>query len=428
MHDLLNTSLTPFFLALLVATGIGFIIGLEREFNATVEKDEFAGLRTFPLISIAGCLIAYLVRVSSPWLLTGGLSAFILFVAVVYWVRAKDGHTGLASEITLIVTFLLGILSGFHLMREALGAAVIVATLLSLKGQFKQFMVRITQEELYAFIKFIILAILLMPFLPDENYGPGSILNPREIGWIVVIVSSLSFIGYLLIKFVGAGKGILLTAFFGGMFSSTAVAWVFASRSKDASKELSRMYGAGIMLASAVMFVRVAVVSFIFNRQLFMLLIIPCAILCFISLLAAFILAKKAGKISSEQNISLGNPLNLLNAIGFAGLFIAIMLAVYFADKWLGNAGLLISGIISGFADVDAINISMSKFALGSGKINIAVLTIVAAVLSNTAVKTGISIFKGSKDLRKSAGIAFAITLAAGVLYAGVMAFVISNK
>jgi uncharacterized membrane protein (DUF4010 family) len=428
MHDILITSLTPFFLALLVATGIGLIIGLEREFNATVDKDEFAGLRTFPLVSIAGCLIAYLVSVNSPWLVTGGLSAFILFVAVTYWVGAKDGHRGLASEITLIITFLLGIMSGFHLMREALGAAVVVATLLSLKGQFKQFMVRITQEEVYAFIKFIILVILLLPFLPNENYGPGNILNPREIGWVVVIVSALSFIGYLLIKFVGADKGILLTAFFGGMFSSTAVAWVFSSRSKEADKNLSKMYGAGIMLASAVMFVRVALVSFIFNRQVFMLLVIPCAILCLISLVATFILAKKAGKISSEQNITLGNPLNLLNAIGFAALFIAIMLAVYFADKWLGNAGLLISGIISGFADVDAINISMSKFALSSSKVNIAVLTIVAAVLSNTAVKTGISIFKGSKDLRKSAGLAFAITLGAGLLYAGVMAFVISNK
>lgn len=425
MHALLNTVLTPFFLALLVATGIGFIIGLEREYSGSVEKDDFAGLRTFPLVSIAGCLVAYLVSVSSVWLITGGLSAFILFAAVAYWVRAKDGHTSLASEITLIITFILGMLSGFHLMREALGVAVIVATILTLKGQFRQLVVRVTQEELYAFVKFIILALLLMPFLPDENYGPGNILNPREIGWIVVIVSSLSFIGYLLIKFVGAGKGILLTAFFGGMFSSTAVAWVFSSRSKETSKELSQLYGAGIMLASAVMFVRVAVVSFIFNREVFRLLVIPCGILFLISLLATFILAKKAGVISSEQNISLGNPLNLLNAMGFATLFIVIMLAVFFADKWLGNAGLLISGIISGFTDVDAINISMSKFALSSGKVNIAVLTIVSAVLSNTLVKTCISIFKGSKDLRKSAGVAYAITLGAGVIYTVVMAFII---
>lgn len=425
MHDLLNTVLTPFFLAMLVATGIGFIIGLEREYSGSVEKDNFAGLRTFPLVCIAGCLIAYLANVSSVWLITSGLSAFILFAAVAYWVRAKVGHTSLASEITLIITFILGILSGFHLMREALGAAVIVATILTLKGQFKQLVVRVTKEELYAFIKFIILALLLMPFLPNENYGPGNILNPREIGWIVVIVSSLSFIGYLLIKFVGAGKGILLTAFLGGMFSSTAVAWVFSSRSKETSKELSQLYGAGIMLASAVMFVRVAVVSFIFNRQVFTLLVIPCGILCLISLLATFILAKKkAGVISSEQNISLGNPLNLLNAMGFAALFIVIMLAVYFADKWLGNAGLLISGIISGLTDVDAINISMSKFALSTGKVNIAVLTIVSAVLSNTLVKTFISIFKGSKELRKSAGVAYAVTLAAGVLYAAVMAII----
>ena len=416
MHDILNNILTPYFLALLVATGIGFIIGLEREFSDSSDGNYFAGIRTFPLVAILGSSLSYLSSGANNLLLPAAVIGFIFFAAIVYFIRAGKGQTSLTNEVALILTLILGIFSGLHYFREALGAAVVCTIILSLKGQFRTIISKLTQEEIYAFLKFWILAFLLLPFLPDENFGPGKIINPRDIGWIVVIVSSLGLIGYLLIKFVGAKRGILLTAFFGGMFSSTAVAWVFSTRSKI-TPELSKSYSAGIILASSIMFIRVSIISAIFNTTVFIQLLIPCLLMAVSGFVASYILARKSKTQSSTDEIELGNPLNLLNAFGFAALYIAITFAVFYGNQYFGNAGLFVSGIISGLTDVDAINISMSKFALTDGKTNVAVLVIMLAILSNSIVKLGISIVKGSTETKKQVGISMAVTLTLGLIY-----------
>ena len=163
-----------------------------------------------------------------------------LFISVFHYSKIQKENFGIVTELSLALVFFLGVLSGLHYIKEALAVAVIASTLLTLKNKFRETISRITQVELFAFVKFLILSLLLLPFLPDKNYGPGELINPRSIGFVIVIVSSLSFIGYFIIKFFGAEKGILFTAFFGGTFSSTAVTWVFSSRSKE-NENLSKI-------------------------------------------------------------------------------------------------------------------------------------------------------------------------------------------
>lgn len=396
------TFLSPYFISVVVSTGIGLIIGLEREFRKASDKDHFAGIRTFPLVCLLGCIITYIGRELSIWIVIAAVIAFIIFIAITYYVRSAKGHQGITTEVSLIITFILGIMTSQQLIKESLAATVITTTLLTLKGQFHSFILKITEDELFAFVKFIILCLLLFPFLPDHNYGAGGILNPQEIGFIVIVVSSLSFFGYLLIKYTGTNKGILLTALFGGLVSSTAVAWTFSNRSKKSDASQSTLYAAGIILASSIMYVRIAVVAMIFNRPFAMLLLLPCIVMFTVGLIFALsYIRQNKPDVPASTAIQLGNPVNILNALGFGLLYIAIAYFVYYAEKFFGNKGLIVSGFISGLADVDAITINIARLSQADHTMRYAVIVVLLATFSNTLVKIFITLFAGAVSLRK---------------------------
>ncbi|HEX6890384.1 MAG TPA: MgtC/SapB family protein [Chryseolinea sp.] len=417
--DRLNDFLSPYLLSVIVSTGIGLIIGLEREFRKTNEKDHFAGIRTFPLVSLSGCAITYIGETTSMWLAVGGLVAFMILVATTYVVRSSKGHSGITTEISLIITFVLGMMASQQLIKEALAIMVITTTLLTLKGKFHSFVLKITEEELFAFLKFIILCLLLFPFLPDTDYGPEGILNPREIGLIVVIVSSLSLITYLLIKFAGTNKGILFTAFLGGLFSSTAVTWMLASRSGKTEIAHAPLHAAGIIIASSIMFIRVVVVASIFNRDFFGALLLPCALMFLSGSLYAFLLIKKEKTPDNHSApVELGNPLNILNALGFGVLYIGTALLVYYADKLLGDQGLILSGLITGLVDIDAITINIAKLADKTLDLKLAVTVIVLATITNTFVKMMIAITQGNAVVRRKVSLALGTMMLIGICFA----------
>ena len=400
MHELLMNLLTPFLLSLLVALGIGLIVGMEREFDIVSGKEHFAGLRGFAIMSMLGCLVTFLSEKINQNILIATIPGALIFISVFHYSKIKKENFGIVTELSLVLVFFLGVLAGLHYIREALAVAVIATTLLTLKNKFRETVKQITQNELYSFIKFIILSLLLLPFLPDKNYGPDAIINPRSIGFVVVIISSLSFIGYFIIKFFGTEKGILFTGFFGGTFSSTAVTWVFSSRSKE-NESLSMQYAAGIIIACTVMLARVLIVSSLYNIDVFEWLFVPCSLMILSSSVVAYLLKKKSTSQQVSEAIQLGNPLDITNALLFGAQYVGITLFVYYANLYLGTKGLAITGIISGLADIDAINISMSKLGLTQITPAIAAIIILLALLSNTFFKIAQAYFKGSRELRK---------------------------
>lgn len=388
-----------------VSLGIGLILGLEREYDK-IKEQGFAGIRTFPIVAILGFSLGNLTDKFTPWLLIVSLGAFILFLAFNRFSQKQEVYgKGLTTNLALITTFVLGVMVSADYYRDAVATSVIIVTLLSLKISFRKIISNITSEELFAFVKFSIIALLILPFLPNRTYGPNNLLNPFEIGSIIVIVSFLNFIGYFLVKYVGSKKGILLTAILGGLISSTAVTWNYASRS-DESPELSRKYAAGIVIASAIMFPRLALLAYIFNNGILNYLALPLALLTIICLVVSLILIKQDTN-KPDTDIKLGNPLNILNAIGFGTIYIVVLFAVYYGNQFFGESGLYYSAVISGLADTDAITISMAKFSLDTEKLKLTSLVIIAAILSNTLVKLGITILKGSKTAGKLVGYTF---------------------
>ncbi|MES2284159.1 MAG: MgtC/SapB family protein [Bacteroidota bacterium] len=400
MLDLLSNILTPFLLSLIVSLGIGLIVGMQREFESISGKEHFAGMRGFAIMSMLGCVITFLAVELNINIILVVSPAIFLFICVFHYSKIQKENFGVVTELSLALVFFLGVLSCLHYIREAVAVAVIASALLTLKNKFRETLSRITQDELFAFIKFIILSFLILPILPDKNYGPGAIINPQSIGFIVVIVSSLSFIGYFIIKFFGTEKGILFTAFFGGTFSSTAVTWVFSGRSKE-NESFSIQYAVGIIIACTVMFTRVLIVAALFNMEVFKWLLIPCGLIILSSSAFAYFLKRKCKLPATSEPIQLGNPLDISNALLFGIQYVAITLFVYFANIYLGTKGLLITGFISGLADVDAINISMSKLSLTQINPAMAAIVILLAIVSNTIFKMGQAYFKGSNSLRK---------------------------
>jgi uncharacterized membrane protein (DUF4010 family) len=311
-----------FLYRMLVAAGIGFVLGLEREFSKHSEKEElFAGIRTFTIVSLFGFIAALLSFILNEWVFAIGFFGVVFLVAIAYWIDASKGKTGGTTEFATIFTYLLGGLTLMGFLTESLAFMVIVVVILSLKIKLKSIIGQLTQEEIYAFVRFVVIALLILPFLPDKNYGPFNVINPREIGWVVVLTSGIGFVGYILMKFLGADRGILLTGIFGGMVSSTVVTWTFSKKSKEAPS-LSSNYAMGIFAAATVMIVRVAILVFIFNKALLEGLIVPLFILLFTGLgVTYFFYNKKTSNERFTEALPLGQPLNIRDAL-FLGFYI----------------------------------------------------------------------------------------------------------
>ncbi len=401
-NELLKLTEMEFLYRMLVAAGIGFVLGLEREFSKHSEKEEiFAGVRTFTIVSLFGFITALLSFVLNEWVFAIGFLGVVFLVGLAYWIEANKGNTGGTTEFATIFTYLLGGLTLLGFLTESLAFMVIVVVILSLKIKLKNIIGQLTQEEIYAFVRFVVIGLLILPFLPDKDYGLFNVINPREIGWVVVLTSGIGFVGYILMKFLGADRGILFTGIFGGMVSSTVVTWTFSKKSKEAPS-LSSNYAMGIFAAATIMIVRVAVLVFIFNKALLEGLTIPLLVLLLTGLgVTFFFYNKKTSKERLTESLPLGQPLNIRDALFFGALYTGILILVSYASSEYGDKGIYISSAISALTDIDAITISVSKLGGEALAILSAQIAIILATLSNTVVKIGLALWNGSPLLKK---------------------------
>ncbi len=411
----LSAYLNPALISLIVSAGIGLIIGLEREFNTREDPAHVGGIRTFVLAAILGNVAEWASNHTSPVLLIAVLAGFFLLVCVAYYVQAQNGKIGLTTELALLLTFLLGVAVSKGLMQESLAVVVLMTAVLSLKDELHGFIQKITEEELFAFIKFIVLALLILPMLPTEPFGPDNLLTPRDLGYIVVLVLSISFTGYLLLKFGSPQKGILLTSIIGGLFSSTLIAWVFSSKSRE-RPDLSSAYGSGIVLASTIMFVRVFIWAAIFAFPVAKDLFLPLLLMLLVSLAPTWKVLRDHKKEEDAAPLIPGNPLDIKNAIFFVFLYIGITLLMSASRQWLTPAMTYLSGAVAGIADIDAISISTAKWASTTiGQTREAAIIILLAVMSNSLFKWLVSVFRGHQALRKPVGLGFGLVLLVGL-------------
>ncbi|NGP87785.1 MgtC/SapB family protein [Fodinibius halophilus] len=384
---------------LLAALGIGLLIGIERGWSGRMEDegDRVAGIRTFSLVGLLGGVWAKLSNILDAWtyaLVFLGLTALIITSYITEVKVDKEKDLGITTEVALLLTFSLSTWAALGYHGYALGVTVVAVALLSLKPTLHKWLKIIEVKEIYAAVKLLVISVILLPLLPNKGYGPWDTINPYWIWWMVVLISGLSFIGYILIKYIGEDKGTILTAITGGLASSTAVTISLAQFARQQKKSAGQIFIAGILVASSIMFIRVGIEVAIVNKSILHPLWIP---------LTAMFLASIGGGLwlwrghsspeESQPDITLNNPLQLMTALQFGLLLGLILLLTSTMKEWYGDQGIYLLSFLSGLMDVDAITLSLSKMAQNGTPPTVAISGIIIAVISNTLVKAGLFTF-----------------------------------
>lgn len=394
-----------FFIALL----IGALVGTEREKRKVTEQEiSFGGLRTFILFAQAGAVSAWLsIHLGYPWIFVATVVAISAIVVTGYILesRVRPTEVGVTTELAAITVCLLGgaVMYGF----EAIAVALAIATsaVLAYKRPLHEAVAKIGTDDLYAGLKLLIATFIVLPLLPDHLVDPWQAINPHRLWLLVILISGLSLVGYVAVRWLGPARGTLLTALSGGLVSSTAVSLSFARQSQtDASIAAGNAFAAGILLSWVVMFVRVIIAVAFVNLGLVGVVLAPfLAMAAITALLAGWFYwrgsgAARAGEARSE--VPLKNPFSLWEASKFGLLFAVVLLVVQLTQRYLHGEGLYVVAAIAGLTDVDAITLSMADFARLGGDAGTAVGAIVVAALANTVVKCGLVVALGSPALR----------------------------
>lgn len=396
---------------------LGILIGMERERAAELRDIKiFAGVRTIALIALIGCAGSLISDITnSPWPLVAVIISIGTLCVAAYVITKGNGST---SEVAAFIALLCGILCYLEYYSVSAAIAVVTTGLLSFKREMHNLARNLSSQDLYSTLKFAAITAIILPILPDRSFGPPPFdaLNPYKIWLMVVFISAISFLGYILMKVLNVRHGIALTGLLGGLVSSTAVSLSFGRRSKE-EPELSPHFAIAITIAWSIMFLRVLVQIGALNLPLLHILWIP--LLAGAIVLAAYAtLVFLRRKDDNTQEVSLVNPFELRPALTFGAIYALILLVSRTAQIYFGEIGIYVSSVLAGFADVNAITLSMAELSRGESGISldVAAEAVILAVLSNTIVRTIMVYTTGSSALRKymlpSAILGIAVTLA----------------
>lgn len=415
MSDMIDAQSVVDIRNLAVALGIGFLVGFEREWTKAAEAHAhtFAGARTFALVALtgglAGLIDAGAIFVSVSLLAVSGLTI------TAYWAVAKEKPgTGGTTEIAIIATFLLGVAATRGFLLTASIGGVTVAIVLSIKHSVEQWAGALSHKEIQAALRLLVISVIVLPILPAQGYGPYQALNPRELWLMVVLISGLSFLGYWSIKFMGAGRGVLLTGLAGGLASSTATTLSLAGLARKGAATPS--VAAGIIAANVVMLLRVGLLLLAVSRGVLAVIWPTLLTGVIIGAVAAAFLWRNATQDSDhEHTLLLDNPLALKSALLFAGLLAVVVLASSFGIDVFGESGLLLVALLTGVVDVDALTLTAGRQAVVSNVSEYAAgAAVLAAVAANIIFKAGAAGSVGGKPVGLIVGGVFLAIIAGG--------------
>ncbi|WP_297456076.1 MgtC/SapB family protein [Persephonella sp.] len=394
----------------------GLLIGLEREHRT--KSEIFAGIRTFPLISLLGMLSGLIFDKYWNGVLYFTFGAIVILAVINYYMEYKK-DIGSTTEIATFIAFVIGLLIYYEYYYIAAFLSVATTGLLALKRTLEGFAKNISEEDIFAIIKFVLVTVIIFPLLPDKNYGPFDAINPKNIWEMVVLVSVIDFIAYIILRWKGT-KTLWITGVIGGMISSTAVSYELAKLSKRYSAVIYSAFF-GIVLAWLIMNFRVLVLAGIVNFRISLILSLPLILLSIIYILIlGFIFFRKKEEIkkTSEQEIQFSNPFQITSALQFGLIYGVILFLTKALNYYMGTKGVFIASFLSGVIDVDAITLSLSNMAKqGNIESIIAAKSIMLAVVSNSIFKYLYIFLFGDKNLVKEMALITIITIVLGVAY-----------
>jgi len=398
-----------------VAALAGLAVGVEREWSSGQGEraPRFAGVRTFLLLGLIGGLAADLHgrgQTAAGALLLAATGALVV---AAYVMAARGGDVDGTTEVSALLVLAMGALAGSGQLVLACALSALTALVLVEKTRIHSFVLRMEPQALQAGARFAVLALVVLPLLPEGPFGPAPGIRPRELWALVLLFSGLSFAGFIALRLVGPGRGQGVAGLLGGLISSTAVTLGFARESREHA-QLGRALALGVIAACTVLYVRVGILSSVLNPA------VSLAVLPYLAgPLAAGLLAAALVMRGLEPATAVAptpqNPLRLGAAIQMAVAFQIVLYAVGWASNRFGSSGLLVSAAVLGLSDVDALTYSMAKLGGGATGPAIAARGLAVGILSNTAFKLALAVSLGRGAFRRVAGVGLAALATAGL-------------
>jgi len=362
---------------LLIALGVGALVGVEREHHKGDDM-VIAGIRTFPLVSVLGFLLAYIGQNAEE--LVPGMSAqylqqlSLIGIAIVaalavglMYIRFSMGVPGLTTPFALVITYVAGLLVGFGLIIEAVVVSVIVTFLLVSKKRLHAYAELLDDDELIGALEFIAIAFIAYPVTlqldlepPYDIFNPGEPLAISNLFLIVVFVSSISFISFLLIRWQGASKGLRFSGLLGGLVSSEATTISLSNLAKS-HKGIIRTAASGIILANATMFARDLAVTIFADMSLATASLVALPLLALSGVGIALGYSMKAEKEVDGHELDVRSPFAIVPALKFGIIFLIITVFVYVVNTYLGQEYIYLVSL-GGMVSSAAVAASVSSY------------------------------------------------------------------
>ena len=376
------------FIHFLIVAIFGFLVGLEIKSyrkEAIGESDNryfFGDLRTFTFSAILGFV---LFIIEPKFLYSLGFLAITLLFSLLYYKNLQDGKKSILLYLVLLLVYSLGALIQTQPIWVSALVYVSIVFVLNINEQIERFSKDLNTEEFQTLSKMVLFSAVILPLLPNTKVIPYIPLSPFKIWLSVVVISAISYGGYILQKYFFKSKGYYLTGILGGLYSSTATTVVLARKAKEIGGY--KVLDAAIISATSVMYLRLIVIALIFNISIGKSLIIPFTTLSLIGFLISWVYLKRNLNTKEEVSIVDRNPLELKTAFLFSFLFIVMMIITNFVTKHYGKSGLEVLSFIVGFTDIDPFILSIL-----TGKF----------VVTNTLLIAAIMIAAGSNNILKA--------------------------
>jgi uncharacterized membrane protein (DUF4010 family) len=388
---------------------IGALVGIERERSKALSGNiGIGGVRTFILFALTGAVAAWLSReLGSAWVFVAALAAVAALAVAGYVVQArvKPNAVGLTTETAAIGVCLLGgaCTAGYNEMALAVGIAV--SAVLAYKEPMHGLVAKLGPDDISAGVKLLAATFIVLPLLPATAVDPWGVLEPRSLWTLVILIATLSLVGYVATRALGPRRGTAVTGLSGGLVSSTAVTLAFARQSREEGGRSDDALAGGLLLAWSVMGVRIGVLAAILHMPLVAPLVAPLGAMTLVTVAGAAFLLRRASaqEPAAAGEVALRNPFSLTSAAKFGLLFAAVLIVVAAVERYMPRQGYYLVAAIAGLTDVDAITLSMAGVARAGGTtLSTAAIALVVAALANTLVKCGLVVTTASGGLRRS--------------------------
>ena len=393
---------------------LGLLVGLQREHTAV----SMAGMRTFPLITVLGTVSALLGLTFGGWIVAAsliGLVAVLTFPNLIR-LRQKEPDPGMTTNVAVLLMYAVGAL--LVVSPEAKVLAIVVgggvAVLLQFKPELHQFAEKLGDADLRAIMQFVLITCIILPVLPQKAYDPLQVLVPFEIWLMVVLIVGISLGGYIFYKYLGREAGILVGGILGGSISSTATTVSYSRQARE-DPGSTRIAVIVILIASTVLYVRLLVEIAVVSREFLAAAARPLVILMLLTMIPSLVLWYRV-RGESSQLPEQKNPTHLKSAIVFAVIYAAVLFGLAWAKKHTQGEAYYPLAILSGIADIDAINLSIARLAQTDHHI----MTqgwrlIVVAAMSSMVFKGVLAGLLGSRRLLAEIAVLYAIPLLGGI-------------